>query len=90
MVHGKRIPGEEAGFDEHRWKRDPFLDLHNDDALWAYMIHCSEEFRRQDWTEIHWGRGALETSGNILGKLQALDHFPPNVTTNHIWGTSRI
>jgi len=52
VVHGKRIPGEEAGFDECRWKRDPFFDLHNDDALWAYMICCSEEFRRQDWTEI--------------------------------------
>ena len=52
MVHGKRIPGEEAGFDERRWKRDPFFDLNNDDALWAYMIRCSEEFRCQDWTEI--------------------------------------
>ena len=38
----------------------------------------------------HWGRGALETSGNILGKLQALDHFPPNVSTNHIWSTFGI
>jgi len=50
---GKRIPGEEAGFDEHRWKRDAFLDLYNDDALWAYMIRCSEEFHHQDWTEIN-------------------------------------
>jgi len=36
----------------------------------------------------HWGRGVLETSGNILGKLQALDHFSPNISTNYIWSTS--
>jgi len=38
----------------------------------------------------HWGRGDLETSGNILGKLWALDRFSPNVSTNHILGTSRL
>ena len=38
----------------------------------------------------HWGRGDLETSGNILGKLWALDHFSPNVSTNHILGTFRL
>jgi len=36
----------------------------------------------------HWGRGVLETIRNILGKLQALDHFSPNVSTNYIWSTS--
>jgi len=36
----------------------------------------------------HWGQGVLETSGNILGTLQALDHFSPNVSTNYIWSTS--
>jgi len=38
----------------------------------------------------HWGQGDLETSGNILGKLWALDHFSPNVFTNHILGTFRL
>ena len=38
----------------------------------------------------HWGQGDLETSGNILGKLWAPDHFSPNVSTNHILGTSRL
>jgi len=53
VVHGKRIPGEEAGFDEHQWKRDAFNDLYNDDALWAYMICCSDEFHHQNWEEIN-------------------------------------
>jgi len=43
-----------------------------------------------DRTSTHWGRGDLETSGNILGKLWALDHFSPNVSTNHILGTFRL
>ena len=38
----------------------------------------------------HWGRGDLETSGNILSKLWAPDHFSPNVSTNHILGTFRL
>ena len=38
----------------------------------------------------HWGQGDLETSGNILGKLWALDHFSPNVSTNRILGTFRL
>ena len=38
----------------------------------------------------HWGRGDLETSGNILGELWALDHFSPNVFANHILGTFRL
>ena len=41
-------------------------------------------------TLTHWGRGDLETSGNILGKLWALDHFSPNVSTNRILGTFRL
>jgi len=48
--------------------------------------HCGGD-SDEHITSNHWGQGALETSGNILGKLQALDHFPPNVSTNHIWGT---
>ena len=38
----------------------------------------------------HWGRGDLETSGKILGKLWALDHFSPNVSTNRILGIFRL
>jgi WD40 repeat protein len=34
----------------------------------------------------HWGRGYLETGGNILGKLQAPEQFLFIVTTNHSWG----
>jgi len=55
------------------------------DTKWFSNGLCTHE--RRAGVSLHWGRGALETSENILGKLQALDHFPPNVSTNHIWGT---
>ena len=32
---------------EYHWKNDAFPELHNDDALWAFMIRCSEENCRQ-------------------------------------------
>jgi len=32
---------------------------------------------KSEQTDTDWGQGDLETSGNMLGKLQALDHFSP-------------
>ena len=29
-----------------QWVNDSFPELHNDDALWAYAIHDSEQFMR--------------------------------------------
>ena len=46
MLHNRILPGEEntdAMAQEYRWKNDTFPELHNDDALWGYMIYCSEE-----------------------------------------------
>ena len=60
--------------DYQLWYRDPRRVIHNILAN----------------PNLHWGRGDLETSGNILGKLWAPDHFSPNVSTNHILGTSRL
>ena len=34
--------GEEQ-FNEQRWNCDTFQELYNDDTLWAYLIHVSEE-----------------------------------------------
>ena len=30
------------------WKQDAMPELHNDDALWAYALRASEEFRMLD------------------------------------------
>jgi hypothetical protein len=48
MVRWKVRAGQEAFSMEQRdsqWKRDIFAELHNDDALWAYMIRCEGEIR---------------------------------------------
>ena len=48
---GARISGEED-WDvvrrESQHRTDAFTDLHNDDALWAYMIRDSEQLERND------------------------------------------
>ena len=46
MLHNQILPGEEntnAMAQEYHWKNDAFPELHNNDALWVFMIHCSKE-----------------------------------------------
>jgi hypothetical protein len=38
---------------EVRWRNDQFMELNNDDALWAYMIRASEEFQMIRWDEVN-------------------------------------
>ena len=55
MLHGKIRAGEETWAPEarlHRWKNDQLEDLHNDDALWGFMIRASEEYRLMDHTKL--------------------------------------
>ena len=42
----------EPSFDTRRWHRDVFSELYNDDALWAYLIHVSEEIWVADHTKV--------------------------------------
>ena len=39
-------------FDERCWHWDVFSKLYNDDALWAYLIHVSEEIWVADHTKV--------------------------------------
>ena len=34
--------------EEACWKQDAMPELHNDDALWAYALRASEEYRMMD------------------------------------------
>ena len=34
--------------EEARWKQDAMPELHNDDALWAFAMRASEEYRLLD------------------------------------------
>ena len=42
----------EPSFDESRWHHDIFSELYNDDTLWAYSIHVSEEIQVTDHTKV--------------------------------------
>ena len=55
MLHGKIRAGEETWAPEarlHCWKNDQLEDLHNNDALWGFMIRASEEYRLMDHTKL--------------------------------------
>ena len=50
MRHGVICAGQVSWdqAEEARWKQDAMPELHNDDALWAFAMRASEEYRRLD------------------------------------------
>ena len=42
----------EPSFNERHWYHDVFGELYNDNALWAYLIHVSEEIWIVDYTKV--------------------------------------
>ena len=38
---------------EAYWKQDAMPELHNDDALWAYLMQASEELRMMDRSRLN-------------------------------------
>ena len=43
MIRARQISWDTA--EEARWKQDTMLELHNDDALWAFAMRASEDIR---------------------------------------------
>ena len=52
MLHGVIQAGQQSwdAAKEAHWKQDAMPELHNDDALWAYLMRASEELRMMDWS----------------------------------------
>ena len=50
MRHGVIRAGQTSWdvAEEARWKQDTMPELHNDDALWAFAMRASEEYRLLD------------------------------------------
>ena len=50
MCHGVICAGQTSwdAAEEARWKQDAILELHNNDALWAFALRASEELRMLD------------------------------------------
>ena len=50
MRHGVIRAGQSSwnAAEEARWQQDAMPELHNDDALWAYVMRASEELRMLD------------------------------------------
>ena len=43
-----RGAGVNGAFNAVNWNKDPFDEVHFDDALWAYSIRAFEEWRNRD------------------------------------------
>ena len=55
MHHGVIRAGQVCwdAAEEACWKQDAMPELHNDDALWAYVLRVSEEYWMLDCTHLN-------------------------------------
>ena len=55
MLHGVIQAGQQSWntAEEACWKQDAMPELHNNDALWAYLIQASEELRMMDHSHLN-------------------------------------
>jgi len=44
MTYGARLPGEEAGFNENRWRFDAMDEVHLDDFTWRVRLEMHMSF----------------------------------------------
>ena len=55
MLHGVIRAGQHSwdAAKEARWKQDAMPELHNDNALWAFLMQASEEMRMMDRSHLN-------------------------------------
>ena len=55
MRHGVIRAGQTSwdAVEQNRWRQDAMPELHNDDALWAYAMRASEEYRLLDRQQLN-------------------------------------
>ena len=55
MLHGVIRVGQQSwdAAEEAHWKQAAMPELHNDDALWAYLMQASKELRMMDCSHLN-------------------------------------
>ena len=55
MRHGVIRAGQTSwdAAEQYRWRQDAMPELHNDDALWAFAMRASEEYRQLDRQQLN-------------------------------------
>ena len=51
VIHAGQVCWDAA--EEAHWKQDAMPELHNNDALWAYLLRASEEYQMLDHTHLN-------------------------------------
>ena len=55
MLHGVIQVGQQSWntAEEAHWRQDAMPELHNNDALWAYLMRASEELRMMSCSHLN-------------------------------------
>ena len=85
--------------EEARWKQDAMPELHNDDALWAYLMRASEELRMMDhshlndqtlWCLLDMGIFDWEGTDKLMNQAQQATQLGTAISTRQVYGGVRL
>ena len=77
------------------WKQDAMPELHNDDALWAYLMQASEELRMMDqsrlndqtlWHLLDMGIFDWEGTDKLMNQAQQAAQLGTAISTRQVCG----
>ena len=84
---------------EVHWRQDTMPELHNDDALWAYLMWASKELRMMSWSclndETLWrlldmGVFNWEGTDKLMNQAQQATQLGTAISTRQVCGGERL
>jgi len=76
MTYGARLPGEEAGFNENRWRFDAMDEVHLDDFTWACAIRDAHVLQHISYDQL------ADPVLRRLLRIGVFDWYAPNEHMN--------
>ena len=101
MLHGVIQAGQQSwdAAEEARWKQDAMLELHNDDALWAFLMRVSKEMRMMDrsclndqalWRLLDMEIFNWEGTDKLMNQAQQATRLETAISTRQVCGGERL
>ena len=95
MLHGVIRAGQQSWdtAEEAHWKQDAMPELHNDDALWAFLMRVSEELRMMDrsrlndqalWRLLDMGIFDWEGTDKLMNQAQQATRLGTAISTRQV------
>ena len=85
--------------EEARWRQDAMPELHNDNALWAYLMRASEELRMMSrsrlkdetlWHLLDMGIFNWEGTDKLMNQAQQATWLGTAISTRQVYGGEQL